>query len=98
MRLGVLLLVPVLFAAEPAKLPEPFRSVSDLAAAAPPELTADALLRMVESGRLADRNARREFVEHAFQLAVSAKLPVKMAGVPNAVIDTWAGSLNQAYR
>ena len=97
MRLVVLLLIPVLFGAEPAKLPEPFRSISDLASAAPPEFTADALLRMVESGKLADRNARRELVEHAFQLAASAKFPVRMVGVQGTTTDTASGSLSQAH-
>ena len=97
MRLAALLLIPALFGAEPAKLPEPFRSISDLAAAAPPEFAADALLRMVESGQLADPNARRELIEHAFQLAASAKFPVKMLGVPGTTTDTASGSLNQAY-
>jgi hypothetical protein len=97
MRLAALLLVPVLFGAEPAKLPQPFQSISDLAGAAPPEFAADALLRIVESGKLADRNARRELVEHAFQLAVSAKFPVRMEGVTGTTTDTASGSLSQAY-
>jgi hypothetical protein len=97
MRLVVLLLIPVLFGAEPAKLPEPFRSISDLASAAPPEFTADALLRMVESGKLSDRNARRELVEHAFQLAASAKFQVRMEGVQGTTTDTASGSLSQAH-
>jgi hypothetical protein len=97
MRLVVLLLIPVLFGAEPAKLPEPFRSISDLASAAPPEFTADALLRIVESGKLADRNARRELVEHAFQLSASAKFPVRMEGVQGTTTDTASGSLSQAH-
>src|ERR1700693_3845669 len=93
----VLLLIPALFAAEPAKLPEPFRSIADLAVAAPPEFTADALLRMVESGRLADKNARRELVEQAFQLAASAKFQVRMEGLTGTTTDTRSGSLSQAY-
>jgi hypothetical protein len=97
MRLAVLLLALPLFAAEPAKLPEPFRSISDLAAAAPPEFTADALLRVVESGQLADRNARRELIEQAFQWAASAKFPVRMQGLPGTTTDTASGSLNLAY-
>ena len=84
------------FLAEP-KLPEPFRSISDLAGAAPPEFTADALLRIVESGKLADQNARRELIDHAFQLAASAKFPVRMVGVTGTTTDTASGSLNQAY-
>ena len=92
-----LLLIPALFGVEPAKLPEPFRSISDLASAAPPEFTADALLRIVESGALPDQKARRELVEHAFQLAASAKFPVRMVGVTGTTTDTASGSLNQAY-
>jgi hypothetical protein len=98
MRLAALLLIPALFGAEPAKLPEPFQSLSDMANAAPPEFAADALLRMVESGKLADKNARRELVEHAFQLAASAKFSVRMEGVPGTTTDTRSGSLSQAYR
>jgi hypothetical protein len=95
--LVLLVLIPGAFAAEPPKLLEPFRSISALAAAAPPEFTADALLRMVESGKLADRNARRELLEQAFQLAASAKFPVRMDGLPGSTTDTASGSLNQAY-
>ncbi len=97
MRLAVLLLVPVLFSAEPPKLPEPFRSIADLANAAPPEFAADALLRIVESGKLADRNARRALAEQAFQLAATAKFPVRMQGLPGTTTDTASGSLSQAY-
>src|SRR5580692_11093315 len=97
MRLAALLLIPALFGAEPAKLPEPLRSISELAAAAPPEFTADALLRIVESGQLADPNARHELIEHAFQLAGSAKFSVRMVGVTGTTTDTASGSLNQAY-
>ena len=91
------LVMPILFGAEPAKLPEPFRSISDLAAAAPPEFAADALLRIVESGKLASQNSRRELVEQAFQLAAAAKFSVRMEGLPGTTTDTASGSLNQAY-
>jgi hypothetical protein len=102
MRFTALLLIPALViqivsAAEPAKLPQLFQSISDLASAAPPEFTADALLRMVESGKLADRKARRELLEHAFQLAVSAKFAMRMQAVRGATTDTESGSLSQAY-
>lgn len=93
-----LFLIPLAFAAENVKLPEPFRSIADLAAAAPPEFAADALLRIVESGKLKDQNARRQLVEQAFQLAASAKLPVHMIGIPGTTTDTASGSLNQAYK
>lgn len=97
MRLALVLLIPSLVAAEPIKLPEPFRSIADLAAAAPPEFTADGLLRMVESGKLADKNVRLQLIEQAFQLAASAKFPVRMQGLPGTTTDTASGSLGRAY-
>jgi hypothetical protein len=97
MRLAAVLLVPVLLGAEPAKLPEPFRSIANLATAAPPEFAADALLRLVESGKLADQNARRALLEQAFQFASAAKFPVRMEGLPGTNTDTASGSLSQAY-
>jgi hypothetical protein len=93
-----LILIPaVLFGAEPAKLPEPLRNIADLAGAAPPEFAADALLRIAESGKLADKSARKQLIEQAFQLAASAKLPVRMQGLQGTTTDTASGSLNQAY-
>jgi hypothetical protein len=102
MRRAVEILIPlfvisVVFGAEPPKLPEPFRSIADLTAAAPPEFAADALLRIVESGKLADKNARRQLVEQAFQLAASAKFAVRMEGLPGTTSDTASGSLSEAY-
>jgi hypothetical protein len=97
MRLALLLLVPGLIGAETAKLPEPFQSIRDMAGAAPPEFAADALLRVVESGKLADRGARRDLVEQAFRLAASAKFPVRMVGLPGVLTDTASGSLSRAY-
>jgi hypothetical protein len=81
----------------PPKLPEPFRSIADLARGAPPEFTADALLRMVESGKLADQDARRALMEEAFQLAAAAKFPCECKGLPGTTTDTASGSLSQAY-
>jgi len=102
MRLADLLLIPAilgpaLFAAENLKLPEPFRSIADLANTAPPEFAADTVLRIVESGNPAEKNARRALVEQAFQLAASAKFPVRMVGLPGTLTDTRSGSLSQAY-
>lgn len=97
MRLLALLLIPGLFAAENKKLPEPYQTISDLASAAPPEFAGDALLRIAESGKLPDKNARMQLIEQASQLAVSAKFPVRMQGVQGTTTDTASGSLGQAY-
>ena len=98
MRPAVLfLLITGLMNAQAPKLPEPFRSLADLAATAPPEFDSDALLRIVESGKLAGKSARLDLVEQAFRLAASAKFPMRMQGLPGAGADTASASLSQAY-
>jgi hypothetical protein len=83
--------------AEIAKLPEPYQSLVELARAVPPEFTADALLRIIEKGRLADPDARRDLIEEAFRSASAAKFSVGMRGLPGTLTDTASGSLSRAY-
>lgn len=81
----------------PAKLPAAYQTLVDLARAAPPEFTADALLRIVEQGRMLDKSARSELLEEAFRSASAAKFPVRMQGLPGTTTDTASGSLSRAY-
>ncbi|MBZ5607215.1 MAG: hypothetical protein LAP38_03085 [Acidobacteriia bacterium] len=97
MRLTLLLIACCAVAAETPKLPEPYQSIVELSHAAPTEFAADALLRLVESGKIADRDARRDLVEQAFRLAPGAKFAVRMRGVPGTTQDTRSGFLSQAY-
>jgi hypothetical protein len=83
--------------AEIAKLPEPYHSLAELARGAPPEFTADALLRIIEQGRLADKDARRDLIEEAFRSAAAAGFPVRMDGLAGTTSDTASGSLSRAY-
>jgi hypothetical protein len=83
--------------AEIPKLPEPYQSLADLARGAPPEFTADALLRIIEQGRVVDKDARRNLIEEAFGSAASAKFPVRMDGLPGTTTDTASGSQSRAY-
>lgn len=83
--------------AQIAKLPEPYQSLAELARGAPPEFTADALLRIVEQGRLRDRDVKFALVEEAFRSAAAAKFPVRMHGLPGTTTDTASGSLSRAY-
>jgi len=83
--------------AEIAKLPEPYQSLAELARGAPPEFTADALLRIIEQGELVDKGARAELIEEAFRSAAAAKSPVGMQGLPGTTTDTASGSLSRAY-
>ncbi len=83
--------------AEIARLPEPYHSLAELARGAPPEFTADALLRIIEQGRLADKDARRDLIEEAFRSAAAAGFPVRMDGLAGTTSDTASGSLSRAY-
>jgi len=96
MRFVLVLLAAALLHAEAPQLPEPYQTIAGLAYGAPPEFAADALLRIVEYGRLADKAQKRDLIEQAFRLAGSAKFPVRMTGIPG-IADTRSGSLNQAY-
>src|ERR1700733_10462383 len=84
-------------AEEIAKLPEPYLSLAELARGAPPEFTADALLRIVEQGRLADKGARPDLIQKAFRSGPPAKLPVRKNGFPGPPPDTASGSLSRTY-
>jgi len=83
--------------AEIAKLPTAYQSLVDLARAAPPEFTADALLRIVEQGKFLDKDARIDLIEDAFRSAAAAKFQVRMDGLPGTTTDTASGSLSRAY-
>jgi hypothetical protein len=83
--------------AEAPKLPEPYQSIVDLSRAAPPEFGADALLRVVESGKIANKDSKRDLVEQAFRLGAMAKFQVRMRGVAGTMVDTRSGYLSKAY-
>jgi hypothetical protein len=97
MCLLVVLLLAGVLQAETPKLEEPYRSLVDLAQAAPPEFAADAMLRVAESGKITDRDAVRDLVEQAFHTASAATFRVRMRGLPGTTTDTRSGLLSQAY-
>ena len=74
--LGFLLLLAVVVVAQ--ERPKPaldIQALLDAAPAAPPELAADILLKLVETGRIPSKEQRLEIIEQAFQLAGQAKFP-----------------------
>ena len=97
MRFASVFLLCTLLWAEPRKLLQPYQSILDLAQSTPPEFAADALLRVVESGKIADRDAKRDLVEQAFRLAGAAKFPLRMRGIPGSMVDTRSGYMSKAY-
>ena len=92
---AVLIVLPL--AAEPPKLAEPYRSLIDLAQGAPPEFAAVGILRVVESGKLTDKDPRRDLVEQAFRLASSATFHLRMRRLPGSLADTRSAYLGSAY-
>jgi hypothetical protein len=63
-----------------AKLPREIRDLIDQSAAAPPELAADILLRLVEAGKIPDKKIKAEVLEQAFVLAGSARFLMRLFG------------------
>lgn len=80
------------------KLPADVQQVVDLASAAPPEFAANALLRLVESGKITDRATKRDFIEQAFDFAGRAQHPYPLTSVPGTGVDTHAGFLSSALK
>jgi len=70
----------------------------ETAHAAPPEFAADALLRVVESGKVSDKNTRRQLIQDAFGLGGSAQLRAPMNAAAGLGPDTRAASLAKAYQ
>jgi hypothetical protein len=97
MRLYVLFAAAGVAFAQTLQIPEAYRPLVDLSRSAPAEFGADAMLRLVESGKIQDVAARRELVEDAFRLAVSAKAPMRMRYLPGSTYDTSAGPLAQVH-
>src|SRR5579864_8410868 len=97
MRPLLILLFAGVLQAETPKLWEPYRSLVELAQAAPPEFAADAMLRVAESGKIKDRDAVGDLIERAFRTAAAATFRVRMRGVPGTTTDTRSGVLSQAH-
>src|ERR1700689_889108 len=76
MRLAVVLLSGLLLRAQDVQ------TLVELARTAPPELTADAILRLAEDGTLPVGGPRSELLEEAFKTAERAQEPVPLIPVP----------------
>ncbi len=85
---------------EKPKRPETLVRLVDAAAALPPELAADTLLRVVESGRVSEREWQIQILLDAFQYAAQAKHSTPVAAAVSAALsaDTDAGILSAALR
>jgi hypothetical protein len=70
------------------KLPDAVQSIVDLARGAAPEIFADTIVRLVESGKIPQRELQVELLEDAFQAAGSAVEPVRLIAIPGTPPDT----------
>lgn len=96
-RFALLLAVAVCLRAAERKLPPELEPVPQLALTTPPEFGADALLRLVESRRVADPDTKIALLQQAFELAGNAHFRVRMKGLAGSVADTRSGSSAKAY-
>ena len=90
-------MIPFLFALALATGDEPkpkivltpeVQSVVDLARSAGPEIFADAIVRLVQAGRIPQREAQIELLDQAFAIAPDAAEPVRLIAVPTTPPDT----------
>jgi hypothetical protein len=70
------------------KLLDAVQSVVDLARGAAPEIFADTIVKLVESGKIPHRELQVELLEDAFQAAGSATEPVRLIAIPGTPPDT----------
>jgi hypothetical protein len=80
-------LAPALLA-DAAERPKEIRALVDAAPVAPPELAADILIRIVESGRVTDPAWKLELLDQAFHMAGAAKYPVALSAAVARALNT----------
>lgn len=71
-------------------LPPAIRPVVEIARAAPPEMFADTVARLVESGRIPQKELQVELLDDAFHAAAGAKEPVRLIAIQATPPDTRA--------
>lgn len=70
------------------ELPREVQPVVDLARSSAPEVFADAVVRLVEVGRIPQREAQIDLLEQAFAAAANATEPIRLVSLPNTPTDT----------
>ena len=70
--------------------PPSLRPIIETARAAPPELFAEAVLRMAETGAIPIKALQIELLDEAFHAAANAKEPVRLIAIPATPPDTRA--------
>src|SRR5258706_5955708 len=77
MRLAILICLGTAFAGDRSVPP-----IVELARAAPPEFFADAVVRVIQAGKIPQRDAQVELLEEAFSVAAGAEEPFRLIRFP----------------
>ena len=64
------------------------QSIVDLARSTAPEVFADTMVRLIQSGRIPQREAQIDLLEQAFAVAADAVEPVRLVTLPTTPTDT----------
>src|SRR5258706_7671211 len=83
MRLAILICLGTAFAGDRSVPP-----IVELARGAPAEFFADAVVRVIQAGKIPQRDAQVELLEEAFSVAAGAKEPLRLIGLPGTPPDT----------
>ncbi len=86
----LLALVAAIAMCRAADLPPALRPLIETARAAPPELFADTVARLVESGRIPGKDLQIQLLEEAFHAAAGSKEPVRLIAIRSTPPDTRA--------
>lgn len=70
------------------ELPRELQQLVDLARSAAPEIFADSMVRLIEAGRVPQKEAQIELLEEAFAVAAGATEPVRLTAFPTTPPDT----------
>lgn len=92
-----LFILGVMVAAAPPRPDAGIEAIIDLSRAVPAEFGAQALLRVVESGKMTDKRTLRKLVEEAFEKASAARVPVARKAIPALQPDNPAFLRAQGY-
>ena len=80
------------------KLPPEVQAIVGLAFATPPEIAADALIRIAASNKIAERETRLQLIEQAFGLAASARDRLRLRHISGGAMDSREGMTDRAAR
>ena len=72
---------------KPTLAPE-VQSLVELARSAAPEIYADAIVKIIEAGKVPQKELQIELLESAFQSASAAHEPVRLIAIPQTPLDT----------